>query len=78
MAIINYKIAIPYGYSLVNLGIGMSRGTYQSITREWLYWYNEDGKRLLTPEEQAKQAQQRAEILAERLRTLGVDPDSIA
>jgi len=62
----------------VNLGIGISRGTYQSITREWLYWYNKDGKRLLTPEEQAKQTQQRAEILAQRLRELGVDPDSIA
>jgi Uma2 family endonuclease len=62
----------------VNLGIGMETGTYQSITREWLYWYDEHGKRLLTPEEQAKQAQQRADILAERLRALGVDPDSIA
>lgn len=62
----------------VNLGIGRERGTYQSITREWLYWYNEEGKRLLTPEEQAKQAQQRADMLAERLRALGVDPDSIA
>lgn len=62
----------------VNLGIGRERGIYQGITREWLYWYNQEGKRLLTPEEQAKQAQQRADILAERLRALGVDPDSIA
>ncbi|MBD2608020.1 Uma2 family endonuclease [Scytonema hofmannii FACHB-248] len=62
----------------VNLGIGTETGTYQSITREWLYWYDEQGRRLLTPEEQAKQAQQRADILAERLRALGVDPDSIA
>ncbi len=62
----------------INLGIGMELGTYQGITREWLYWYNEQGKRLLTPEEQAKQAQQRADMLAERLRALGVDPDSIA
>ena len=62
----------------INLGIGMELGTYQGITREWLYWYNEQGKRLVTPEEQAKQAQQRADMLAERLRALGVDPDSIA
>jgi Uma2 family endonuclease len=67
----------PIWLAEVGLGIGMERGTYQGINREWLYWYNEQGKRLLTPEEQAKQAQQRAEILAERLRAMGVDPDSI-
>ncbi|TAF02171.1 MAG: Uma2 family endonuclease [Nostocales cyanobacterium] len=54
----------------VGLGIGIERGTYQGITREWMYWYNQQGKRFLTPEE-------RAQILAERLRALGVDPDSV-
>ncbi|MHC5672409.1 Uma2 family endonuclease [Nostoc sp.] len=61
----------------IGLGIGMERGTYLGIPREWLYWYNQQGERLLTPEEQAKQAQQRAQLLAERLRSLGVDPDSL-
>ncbi|MBD2293112.1 Uma2 family endonuclease [Anabaena sphaerica FACHB-251] len=54
----------------VGLGIGIERGTYQGITREWMYWYNQQGKRFFTPEE-------RAQILAERLRALGVDPDSV-
>ncbi|MEA5554291.1 Uma2 family endonuclease [Anabaena cylindrica UHCC 0172] len=54
----------------IDLGIGIERGTYQGITREWMYWYTQQGKRFLTPEE-------RAGILAERLRALGVDPDSI-
>ncbi|BCL36888.1 Uma2 family endonuclease [Nostoc sp. MS1] len=67
----------PIWLAEVGLGIGMERGTYQGINREWLYWYNEQGERLLTPEEQAKQAQQRAELLAQRLRAMGVDPDSI-
>ncbi len=68
----------------IGLGIGCERGTYLGITREWLYWYNEQGQRLLTPEErvqqsqqEAQQAQQRAQMLAERLRSLGVDPDSL-
>ncbi|MEH1960282.1 MAG: Uma2 family endonuclease [Nostoc sp.] len=61
----------------ISLGIGMERGTYLGIPREWLYWYNQQGERLLTPEEQVKQAQQRAQLLAERLRSLGVDPDSV-
>ncbi|OUL30099.1 hypothetical protein BV378_04360 [Nostoc sp. RF31YmG] len=61
----------------IGLGIGCERGTYLGITREWLYWYTESGQRLLTPEEQVQQAQQRAQMLAERLRSLGVDPDSV-
>ncbi|MBW4571609.1 MAG: Uma2 family endonuclease [Tolypothrix carrinoi HA7290-LM1] len=68
----------------IGLGIGCERGTYLGITREWLYWYNEQGQRLLTPEErvqqaeqEAQQAQQRAQMLAERLKSLGVDPDSL-
>ncbi|MHC5726874.1 MAG: Uma2 family endonuclease [Nostoc sp.] len=68
----------------IGLGIGIERGTYLGIPREWLYWYNQQGERLLTPEEEAKlaqqeaqQAQQRAQLLAERLRSLGVDPDSV-
>ncbi|MBW4574723.1 MAG: Uma2 family endonuclease [Aphanothece sp. CMT-3BRIN-NPC111] len=59
----------------INLGIGRERGTYQGITREWLYWYDKQGQRLLTPEERILQAEQRAEMLAERLRSFGIDPD---
>lgn len=32
---------------------------------------------MLTPEEQVQKVEQRAQILAERLRNLGVDPDSL-
>ncbi|MBW4615037.1 MAG: Uma2 family endonuclease [Desmonostoc vinosum HA7617-LM4] len=61
----------------IGLGIGSEQGTYQGITREWLYWYDESGKRLLTPEERVRQAEQRAQILAEQLKALGVDPNSL-
>ncbi|MCC5617733.1 Uma2 family endonuclease [Nostoc sp. CHAB 5836] len=68
----------------IGLGIGMERGTYLGIPREWLYWYNQQGQRLFTPQEQAKLAQQeaqealrRVQLLAERLRSLGIDPDLI-
>lgn len=59
----------------IGLGIGHERGTYQGITREWLYWYDEQGQRLLTPEERITQAEQRAQRLEQRLRSLGIDPD---
>lgn len=43
----------------INLGIGRERGTYQGMTREWLYWYDEQGQRLFTPEERIQEAEQR-------------------
>ncbi|WP_423753470.1 hypothetical protein [Chlorogloeopsis fritschii] len=42
-----------------------------------LYWYKEQGQRLLTPEERTQQAEKRAQVMAERLRLLGVDPDTL-
>ncbi|MCC3409093.1 MAG: Uma2 family endonuclease [Microcoleus sp. PH2017_10_PVI_O_A] len=62
----------------IGLGIGCERGNYSGVTREWLYWYDADGKRYLTPEEQVKELAQRADRLAERLRELGIDPDNIS
>jgi Uma2 family endonuclease len=62
----------------VGLGIGRERGTYQGISREWLYWYDEQGVRFLTPEERALAAEQRVHMLEEQLRSLGVNPDSLA
>lgn len=75
----------------IGLGIGCERGNYSGVTREWLYWYDAEGKRFLTPEEQVKheaqraeqlaqhaeQQAQRAEQLAQRLRELGIDPDHL-
>jgi Uma2 family endonuclease len=61
----------------IGLAIGRERGTYRGRTREWLYWYDQHGNRLPTPEEKAEQERQRAERLAEKLRELGVDPSEL-
>ncbi|MGB7443384.1 MAG: Uma2 family endonuclease [Coleofasciculaceae cyanobacterium] len=47
--------------SEINLGIGREEGIYQGITREWLYWYDQQGKRYLTPEEQILATQKQFE-----------------
>jgi Uma2 family endonuclease len=44
----------------IGLGIGCERGKYSGVTREWLYWYNEQGERYPTPEEWIKQETQQA------------------
>ncbi|MDZ7956338.1 MAG: Uma2 family endonuclease [Aulosira sp. DedQUE10] len=76
----------------IGLGIGRERGIYQGIAREWLYWYDEEGQRLLTLEECIQEAEERvnfeeqqrfaaekrARILEERLRALGVEPETLS
>jgi len=57
----------------IGLGIGKENGTYQGITREWLYWFDEQGKRFLTPEERIIQSEEKANKLTEMLKSLGVD-----
>ena len=70
----------PVWLSEIGLGIGKEIGVYQGVEREWLYWYDRDGKRYFTPEERviqaeekALQAEEKAKKLEEKLRSLGVD-----
>jgi Uma2 family endonuclease len=106
-----YELVIgePVWLSEIGLGIGRSLGTVDGWSREWLYWFSEDGTRYPVPEEYQSyradlaeereeierqgrlqerdarlqeqearlQAEQRAAMLAERLRALGVNPDSL-
>jgi Uma2 family endonuclease len=50
----------------LGLGIGRGIGSYCGLQREWLCWYDQEGKRFPTPEEVAQQereiAQQEREI----------------
>ncbi|GAA6621645.1 Uma2 family endonuclease [Scytonema sp. NUACC26] len=67
----------PVWLEEVGLGIGCERGTYLGITRDWLYWYDRQGIRYPTPEERVALAEQRAQRLADELRRLGIDPETI-
>lgn len=65
----------------IGLGIGVQRGTHDGLTRDWLYWYNEQGDRYPAPDDaiaqerrrtqqaqyQAEQAQQQAERAEQHL-----------
>lgn len=68
----------------ISLGIDREHGIYEGWTREWLYWYDQQGNRLPTAAEVAEQERQRAtqerqlrEDLIARLRARGIDPDSL-
>jgi hypothetical protein len=66
----------------LRLSLGLWQGNFENIERLWLRWFTASGELILTPDEEAAAAQQRAESaeqradrLAARLRELGVNPD---
>ncbi|MCG8362467.1 MAG: Uma2 family endonuclease [Pseudanabaenales cyanobacterium] len=68
----------------IGLGLGREQGSYQGITREWLYWYSQAGDRYPTPDERAETAEQRAETAEQQLQDLlkklkgrGIDPNTL-
>ncbi|XZN90500.1 MAG: Uma2 family endonuclease [Microcoleus sp.] len=60
------QLGNPVWMPEIGLGIGCERGNYSGVTREWLYWYDADGTRYLTPEEQVKQSAQRLQQESQR------------
>jgi Uma2 family endonuclease len=74
----------PYWMPEVGLAIGAEQQVYGYAERELLYWYDENNVRYLTPTEKSVMEAKRADavqkennILRERLRALGIDPDAI-
>ncbi|MBD2251965.1 Uma2 family endonuclease [Nostoc parmelioides] len=75
----------------VGLGVTFWEGEFEGRQDTWLRWCYQDGNLLLTGDERAEQERQRAEqerqraeqaetraqLLAERLRAMGIDPDTI-
>ena len=58
----------------LELFLGIWQGERLRQTMNWLRWWDRAGNLLLWSAEQAEQERQRAEILAAKLRELGVDP----
>jgi hypothetical protein len=58
----------------LGLGIGGEIGIYQGIKREWIYWYDEQGKCYLTLQEELRSAQERNKQLEDHLLSLGINP----
>ena len=45
------QIGEPFWMPEIGLGIGRGIGSHRGLQREWLYWFDERGNRILTPEE---------------------------
>jgi hypothetical protein len=60
------QLGSPVWMPEIGLGIGYERENYAGVTREWLYWYDETGKRYPTPNERIEQESQRAQQESQR------------
>ncbi|MBW4693508.1 MAG: Uma2 family endonuclease [Lyngbya sp. HA4199-MV5] len=74
----------PFWMPEAGIAIGRGQGTYAAWEREWLYWFDENGNRYPTPDEQAAIAAQQAaherqlrEELLAKLRDRGIDPETL-
>ena len=61
----------------VKLGVTLWDGEFEGRQDTWLRWCYEDGTVLPTGDERAQVAEQRAQVLAQKLREMGVDPDTL-
>ncbi|PSB41295.1 Uma2 family endonuclease [Chamaesiphon polymorphus] len=58
----------PLWMTEIGLGIGYERGNYSGVTRDWLYWYDENNQRYLTPTELVTLEQQRTQLEIDKTR----------
>jgi Uma2 family endonuclease len=66
---------IPPGWiPKVGLGLTIWAGKFEGVDQDWLRWCNQQGALLLTGEERAQIADERAERLAAQIRKLGIEP----
>ncbi len=80
-----------YWFEELNLGLGVFPGIYDGYEGQWLRWYDASGQVIPNKQEgvdqaiqradresqRAEQESQRADRLADRLRELGIDPNSL-
>jgi Uma2 family endonuclease len=60
------QAANPMWMPEIGLGIGCERANYSGLSREWLFWYDEEGQRYPTPGEQIARERQRADSETQR------------
>jgi Uma2 family endonuclease len=74
-----------YFVACLNLYLGIWQGKRQEQSTHWLRWWDSQGNLLLWGSEgiaqekqRAEQEKQRADLLAEKLRTMGINPEEIS
>jgi Uma2 family endonuclease len=61
----------------IGLGITFWEGEFEGRQDNWLRWCYQDGNVLPTGDERAVNAEERAQLLAAKLREMGINPDTL-
>jgi hypothetical protein len=61
----------------VGLGLTLWEGMFEDIHWRWLRWCDQSGQALPTSQERIEQERRRADRLADKLRSLGIDPTTL-
>jgi Uma2 family endonuclease len=64
-----------FWFDILELGLGVWTGVYKGVEGQWLCWYDAAGNWILSEGERVLKAEQRADLLAAKLRELGIDVD---
>ena len=67
----------PIWLETIGMGLILWKGEFEGQQGTWLRWCNQAGNVLPTGIERAEEAEAKAKRLAERLRTMGIDPDEV-
>ncbi len=71
------ELSQPFWLESVELGLMLWEGTFEGMQGLWLRWCDRAGQPIPTGAERAEQIADRADRLAERLRSMGINPDEI-
>ncbi len=71
------ELSEPFWLEPVGLGLTLWEGTFEGRQDLWLRWCDRQGQVIPTGAEGRDFERQRAERLAERLRSLGINPDEV-
>jgi hypothetical protein len=62
----------------VGIGLKLWAGLFEDeVTRTWLRWCDREGLVIPTGAERANEAESKAQRLADRLRSMGINPDEV-
>lgn len=80
----HYEQLFHHSYPDIGLGLDIWHGEYEGLCADWIRWKLENGEflplpveRIIHEQSRAEQAESQVEVLASKLREMGVNPDSL-
>lgn len=70
-------MSLPFRVASLGLGLEIWSGRFEDLDASWLRWVDLEGRLIATGAERAEAAEKHANKMAEKLRSLGIDPEEL-